>query len=497
MGVTSLALTIDAGTTSIKVSLFTTKLQLAACSVQEYNLKTNGDFVEVNAGKYLEAVMKGVYAVMRNHQKAKICAICITTQGETMALFDSEGNPLTPFIVWLDGRAQEQARELKAQIDINTFYKETGLPEISPALPLAKAMWLKQNKPKEYKKAHKLLLLEDYLLYWLTGNFVTEKTLQTSTGWFSIKKDKYWRKAITLAGIATELLPDLLESGQQAGTLIRSPAQLLNLKEGIPVIAGAMDQTAAALAAGCIEANTVTETTGTALVMAACTSKPVFKEKHKVTIYRHALKGKYLYLPIGNTAGMSLKWFRTQFCPDLEQSGYDAMDKLAASVCAGSGGVIFLPLLAGSVDPYNQPNAKAMFFGATLATTRADFARSIFEGVGFMLNDFIKMLAELGIMPEKILSLGGGARSAVWQQIKADICQLPFYTADCTEATSQGAALLALWGVNIIPYGEMPVPPLPTEYKPKRKNLMKYEKNYAVYKNLYRAVAPLFWEDIK
>lgn len=497
MGAASLVLTIDAGTTSIKVSLFTQKLQLTACSVQEYDLKASGDFVEVSAGKYLEAIMAGVYAVMKKQPKAKICAICITTQGETMALIDSEGNPLTPFIVWLDNRAQDQAYALKAQIDIDSFYKETGLPEISPALPLAKAMWLKENRLKEYKKAHKLLLLEDYLLYWLTGNFVTEKTVQTSTGWFSIKKDKYWRKAISAAGISPDLLPDLLESGQQAGTLKRSPAQLLNLKEGIPVIAGAMDQTAAALAAGCIEANTVTETTGTALVMAACTSKPVFKDKHRVTIYRHAVSGKFLYLPIGNTAGMSLKWFRDQFCPDLDNSAYDAMDKLAASSSAGSGGVVFLPFLAGSVDPYNQPNAKAVFFGATLATTRADFTRSIFEGVGFMLKDFIKMLTELGIKPKKILSLGGGARSAVWQQIKADICQLPYYTADCTEAASQGAALLGLWGINAIPYGEMPQPPLPAEYKPKRKGLMKYDKNYAVYRSLYKAVAPLFWEDIK
>lgn len=490
-----LVLTIDAGTTSIKVSLFTTRLEPVACSVQEYSLKTKGDFVEVDSSKYLQAIVAGTHEVMSKHQHYDICAIGITTQGETLALFNAQGVPLTPFIVWLDNRGHDQAREVQKAISVNTFYKETGLPEISPALPMAKVMWLKENKPKEFKKAYKILLLEDYLLYWLTGNFVSEKTVQTSTGWFSIKKDKYWRKALNIVGIKEDMLPTLLESGQISGTLIPSSAKSLNIKEGIPVVSGAMDQTAAALAAGCIKENTITETTGTALVMAACTSKPVFKEGHRVTIYRHAVKGKYLYLPIGNTAGMSLKWFRDEFCKEAQ--GYDAMDKLAQDSKAGSGGVIFLPYLAGSVDPINNPYAKAVFFGATLATTKADFTRSIFEGVAFMLHDFIIMLQDLGIKPQKILSLGGGARSAVWQQIKADVCQMPFATAHCTEATSQGAALLALWGVDLIPYGEIPKQELPKVYKPSKKHITTYGKNNELYNNLYKAVSPLFLEDIK
>ena len=122
-----------------------------------------------------------------------------------------------------------------------------------------------------------------------------------------------WHSGLAAAGASAELLPELLECGAPAGSLLPGPAAELGLPPNIPVVAGAMDQTAAALAAGCTRPGTVTETTGTALVMAACTDAPMFRSGHHVTVYRHALPGKYLYLPIGNTAGMALRFFRDEF----------------------------------------------------------------------------------------------------------------------------------------------------------------------------------------
>ena len=241
---------------------------------------------------------------------------------------------------------------------------------------------------------------------------VGEKSLHTSTGWVHLGRDGLWEEALAAAGIPVGMLPELLDCGEPVGPLLPGPAEALGLPPGIPVATGAMDQTAAALAAGCVAPGAVTETTGTALVAAACTEAPVFAEGHHVTIYRHALAGKYLYLPIGNTAGMALRWFRDEFCRDLPaDGGYAALDAQAAKVPCGSDGLVFLPFLAGSVDPDACPEARAVFFGATLSTTRAHFARSVMESVAFLLRDFFALLEGLGCPVRTVASLGGGARS--------------------------------------------------------------------------------------
>lgn len=486
-------LTIDAGTTSIKVSLFSQALVPLVTSVQEYALHTQNGHIEVAAEQYLNAVCQGVAAVRQAMPEVAVCAIGITTQGETLVPVDKTGMPLSNFIVWLDARAEQEAQTLCTQLDAQQFYEQTGLPQIQAALPLAKLLWLQNHHPAVFSAADKFLLLEDYLLYWLTGRFVSEKSIQTSTGWFSLVLDDYWPKALAAAGIARRKLPELLESGTSVGPLLPTIAALLDLRENTPVIAGAMDQTAAALAVGSTKPGVVTETTGTALVMTACTEKPIFEKGHHVTIYRHAMPGRYLYLPIGNTAGMALKWFRDSFCADVAQEGYAAMDALAQQSCPGANAITFLPYLSGSVDPDSAPNAKAAFFGMTLASTRADLTRSVLEATGYMMRDFMEMLASLHVATDTVLSLGGGARSAVWMQIKADICQKTLYAAQCSEAASEGAALLALWGTGLCPYGERPKKnDAATPFHPNLQNRPAYQQAYLQYQNLYKAVKSLF-----
>jgi len=392
----------------------------------------------------------------------------------------------------LQGRTEAQAEALRRQIPEMEFYRTTGLPEISGALPLAKLVWVKEQKSDLYEKTHKFLLVEDFILYRLTGRFVSEKALQTSTGWFSLRTDGLWQEGLALAGIDPVKLPEILECGEVVGTLTEKAARELGLEPGVPVITGAMDQTAAALAAGCTESGTVTETTGSALVMAACTDEPAFAEGHHVTIYRHAMPGKFIYLPIGNTGGLALKWFRDEFCADLPggEAGYDAINDLVSSVPAGCEGLTFLPFLSGSVDPDNCPEARGCFFGARLSTTRAHFARSVMESIAFLLRDFLEMLENLNCPVDAIGSLGGGSRSAVWMQIKADVCGRVFRAAQCSEATAMGAALLAAWGAGLIEKGTIPESGAGRGYEPD--TAADYEKAYAQYKTLYRTVKPLF-----
>lgn len=485
---------LDVGTSSVKVCLFTPELQMIARSVGEYSLHTWDDRVEAEGDSYLAAIQAGLREARRQASDYEIAAIGVTTQGETLAPVDESGNPLRPFIVWLDSRAEEQAAALREKLPEQDFYRTTGLPEISGALPLAKLLWLREKEPEIYEKTHKFLLVEDYVLFSLTGRFVSEKALQTSTGWFDLNRDDVWTEGLSAAGIEGDKLPEILECGELAGALTEAAAALLGLEPGIPVITGAMDQTAAALAGGCVQPGTVTETTGSALVLAACTEEPVFAEGHHVTIYRHALPGKFIYLPIGNTGGMALKWFRDQFCRDLPggEAGFDALNELASQVPPGCEGLVFLPFLSGSVDPDTCLDAKGCFFGARLSTTRGHFARSVMESIAFLVRDFLEMLEKLGCPTERICAMGGGSGSELWLQMKADVCGREFRTAGCGETTAMGAALLALWGAGLLEKGVHPGAGEGKTYRPNPEPAADYEKAYQLYKKLYTTVKPLF-----
>lgn len=485
----STILTLDVGTTSVKVSQFTTELHLLNCVRIEYSLDSEGVLVQAPADRYLDAIRRGISQLI---ERESIVAVGVTTQGETLIPVNAEGTPLCPAIVWLDARARRQAEKLRGFFSEKSFYETTGLPEIGDSLPLAKLLWLREEMPELYEQTHKFLLLEDYILWWLTGRFVTEKSLQTSTGWFDIQRDEYWQKALFAAGVEESRLPEALECGQPVGTLLPGRALELDLPGTTVIITGAMDQTAAALAAGCTQPGIVTETTGTALVMAACTLQPVFMDEQRITVYRHALPGRYLYLPIGNTAGMALKWFRNEFCRDLPQENiYIRMDDIADSVSCGCDGLLFLPYLSGSVNPDFLPGATGAFFGVRLSSTRAHFVRAVMESVAYQVADFLSLLDSMGCKAETVISLGGGARSSLWTQMKADVSERPFQLPDCTEAASTGAALLAAWGMGLMAPNTLPVvsgriyPPQPETFGAYRLQREYVHKIYQTMKPFY------------
>lgn len=493
-------LTLDIGTTAVKVSLFTDTLVPLCSQAEEYELNTlPGNRIELDPEVYLQKIRRAMIKIQQQMEpETGIAAIGITTQGETLIPVDAEGRPLHPAILWLDSRAEAEAGHIREYIPEEQFYTVTGLPQINGALPLAKLRYIREKHPEIYQKTHKFLLVEDFILHWLTGRFVSEKSLQCSTGYFSLHTDGYWEQALEAAEIDIDKLPELLDCGEIAGTILPERARELSLSPHTVVVTGAMDQTAAALAAGCAAPGRITETTGTALVLAAFTENPDFGHPSRVTVYRHALNNCFIYLPIGITAGMALKWFKDNFCSELTDQGqmaYKEMDAMAAGVPAGCDGLITLPYFAGCINPEALPNAKAVFYGATLDTSRAHFIRSIMEAAGFMLRDFIRMLGELGCEAKEIYSIGGGSRSRLWQQIKADICQKEFTTVQFSEMSSAGAAMLAAWGAGILERGSCPVFSAAEKFVPEAENKDIYDRTYKKYKLLGETVKELYRED--
>ena len=396
---------------------------------KDYTLIVSGDEVEFPADDYVKLFCEAYDEVTEG---LEISAFSIDTQCETLIVTDENDTPLMNAIVWLDNRAAKQADKIKAHFGTEKVYKVTGQPEITATWPAAKLLWIKENKPEIHSKIKKVFLLEDYLLYKLTGNFVTEKTLQSSTIYFNISNDCWWDEMLNFIGVKSEWLPKLCNSAEKVGEY-----------KGATAVTSAIDQIAGAIGAGITDSSVVSEMTGTTMVVfAPCEEIPAFNPSSIVPCHKN-YDGKYCLLSWTPTAGIALKWFKNNFC---ENFSFKELDDIAKEVPVGSAGLTFLPYLCGSTMPKYNPDAKGAFMGLTMEHTRAHAVRSILESVASMLK---ANLDYLGVSCDEIRSMGGGASSPLWCQIKADMTGKNIAILENNETACLGSAILAGVGVGI------------------------------------------------
>ena len=444
-------LTLDVGTTAVKASLFDESLQMLGLVIREYQLNTpQTDYVELPAEVYWDNAVLCIRQLLKDTAAAPadIISITCTTQGETLVPVDSYGTPLSPAIVWLDARAKKQSNELAEYFTKEEFYLRTGIPEISPYCPVAKILWLKQERHDIYENTAAFLLLEDYLLYRLTGNQVTNHSLICTTGYYDITKNILWEEMFEKAGLDQEKFPPILPCAQLVGPITHEAAMETGLDVHTIAVTGAMDQVASAIGAANIAPGVLSETTGTCLAVGATVGPGATDLWTPIPVYTHALPGCYFKITVMQTAGMVLKWFRNEFCQDLmtaEDNAYDRMSALAAMEPPLSRGLIMFPYLTG-MD--SDPSARGVFFGAGLDTSRGCIIRTIKEAVSYSLRE--SMDAMSGSYTE-IHSVGGGSKSDVWNQIKADVCGIPVQVMAQQEAASVGAAILGGIAAGIYP----------------------------------------------
>lgn len=450
-------LILDVGTTSVKVSVFDRNFRAEYVSVREYQLKASGERVELDPEVYTRAAAAGIREAVKKGKICQLRGIAVTTQGETLIPVDQDGDALSKAIVWLDDRAEEQAARIRAQIPEKLFYEKTGIPSCSGLCPVSKILWIRDHMPDVYARTRYFLLLEDYLIFWLTGRFATEKSLLCTTGYFDVQEDRLWEEILDRFSIEKEKFPPVYECGSVVGKLLPERAVELDLPEmGIPVVTAAMDQICSALGAGNCFPGMVTETTGTAMCIGETVEKYQILEQARIPVYRHGVPGKYMLLAVCMTAGMMLKWFKDVFCRQeqekAEKSGvsvYEILDRLAEGAAPLCGGLLILPYLSGSVQPWDAPGLKGSIHGMSLEHTKADFVRAVMEGVGFMMRENLELLEQItGARIEKVSSMGGGARGDCWCQIKADISGAVIQTGGQPETTSAGAAVLCAAGIG-------------------------------------------------
>lgn len=486
-------LSIDVGTTSIKVGLFTTNGKLKAMFTQEYTLFTpSSNMVELPADVYWMASGKGIKNILDKSEvhPESILALSLSSQAETLICVDKRGKVLRNAIVWLDTRAEEECKEIAKNFSSELLYKTTGLPEMSPIWPAPKILWLKESEPDVFGHTSKFLIVKDYLIWKLTGEFSTEPTESSSTFYFKLREKDWWDEMLDFIGIGRDQLPAIFPSHEVVGNVSPQASFELGLSTNTKVIAGSMDQMAGALGAGNIEPGIITESTGTALAVVACVDKPVYDPKRRVPCAPHCVPDRFVLYPYSETSGIVLKWFRDTFPSDASRKkDYGELLRLASRISPGAEGLLALPHFTGTACPDFNPQARGAFVGISFKHERAHFIRALVESVAFMLRENIDLLKSLSIPVKKIRSLGGAAKSDIWLKIKADVLDVPVEVPECSEAASLGVIVLAGVGARVfsnISQAVKEVVKVKKSFCPDPSNVAIYQRIYQDYLSLYQ-----------
>jgi len=506
---TNKILSVDIGTTALKLALFDEHGGLLGLATKEYRLLTPSTLaVEMAVDRYWAAFKAAIGEVVSAAQTdpEEIVALGISAQGETLVLIDSAGESLRNAIVWLDNRAQEEAKMLSQEFGDENAYRITGQVSIVPTWPASKILWVKRNEPQVFRRVSKYLLIEDYFIYRLTGRFAAEGSLLCSTVYWDITSKGWWGEMLSFLEVSADQLPSIRESGEAVGEIIPKTAKDVGLSPTTVVCTGALDQAAGAIGVGNISPGVFSENTGAALAICATVPSPTFDPLRRMPCHYHAIPDTYM-MHTFTTGGMVLRWYRDKFCQqEVEQalaSGkdpYDILTEMASRIPPGSEGLAMLPHLQGAMAPEANPRAKGVFYGFTLRHEKPHFIRSIMESIACIVRRNIDVLEELGIRIEEIRSLGGGARSSLWNQIKADLTGRRVVTTQCPEAACLGAAILAGKAIGLFPSLEkacQQMISLRDKYDPNPDNATAYAATYERYVELYESLRVLFNKERK
>ena len=422
----------------------------------------------------------------------QVIGVGMTGQMHGLVLLDKDGGVLRPSILWNDQRTSAQCAWITGQVGLDNLLARTGSPAL-PGFTAPKIIWVRDNEPDIYARVAHVLLPKDYIRYKLTGVYATDMAGASGMTLLDLEKRDWSAEMLEALDIPREWLPPTHEGPAVTGAISAQAAWATGLKAGTPVMGGGGDQAAGAVGVGAVKPGVVGLVLGTSGVVFASTDRPLFEKQGRLQGHCHAAPGRWHLMGVMLSAAGSLRWYRDTVAPGVD---YDTLLAPAADVPAGSDGLLFAPYLTGERVPYADPNARGAFIGLTVRHGIAHMTRAVLEGVAFGLRDSMALVRGAGLgQIDQVRVSGGGARSALWRQILADVLDCELATVNTTEGAAYGAALLAGVGARVWPDVDAACDAaiqIVDRVSPQPENVARYAEFYGVYRRLYGALKPIF-----
>ncbi len=446
----------DIGTSGDKASLFTVEGELVKSTVASYDVNYQaGGVAEQNPADWWQAVCDATRKVIEGIHAEDILAVSFSGQMQCCLTVDKNGNVLRPAMIWADNRAQKQADELKKNLGDIDAYSLLG-HRLSPSYSIEKLMWVRDNEPEIYKKTFKMLQVKDYIIYRMTGRFVTDYSDASGTNALDLEGLCWSDEILEAARIEKDKLPELHKSTDVIGNLTEEAAEALGLTTSTKVVCGGGDGPCSALGAGCVEKNQMFLTFGTSAWIGGTTEKKFLDKDQVFFCFAHVIPGKYMPCGTMQSAGSSYAYARNTFCGEeirkAKEQGigsWDLINKLVSSSPAGAKGLVFLPYLTGERAPRWNPDASGSFMGIRMYHKREDYIRAVLEGVAMNLELILQSYRQYMDIDDMILT-GGGAKGDIVAKILSDVLNVNMHRPDhVEEATSIAAAVIAGVGCGV------------------------------------------------
>jgi len=432
--------------------------------------------------------------------------VCVGFSGQMhgAVLLDAAGEVVRPALIWCDQRTEKQSRELSEKFGTDRLIQLTSNPPLTN-FTLTKLLWVRENEPEIWSRVRHIMLPKDYVRFLLTGERAIDQADASGTLLLDVAKRTWSAEVLSGTGIEKDFLPALYESPEICGQLNAQGAAATGLKVGTPVVAGAGDQAAGAVGMGIVRSGVVSATIGTSGVVFAATDRPALDPRGRLHTFCHAIPGRWHVMGVTQAAGLSLRWFRDVFGiasggPASTASGsttgdpYEFLSEEAGAAPPGAEGLLWAPYLMGERTPHLDPNARGALVGIVPSHRRAHILRAILEGVAFSLKDSFSIFDEMKVPVTTIRLGGGGARSALWRQIQADVYAHEVELVEAEEGAAYGAAILAAVGARHFASVDEAcdaVIRVASRVAPNPVSSALLQKNYATFRGLYPALHSL------
>jgi xylulokinase len=450
------AIGIDVGTSGLKGVVLAEDGTVVATALAAYPLLTpRPGWTEQEPEAWWQAAVEVLHALVEQAKGVEITGLGLAGQMHGSVFLDADDRVIRPALLWNDARTGEEVRLIEERVGREALRAITG-NAASAGFQAPKLLWLKRHEPEAFARLRRLLLPKDFIRLRLTGSAFADIADASGTLLLDLAKRDWSPELLHALEVERAWLPELREGPELAGTVSAEGARATGLRPGLPVVAGGGDNAAAAIGAGAIAAGQGVVSLGTSGTIFVHSGTPIIDPSGALNAFADCVPGGYHVMGVILAAGGALRWYRDQVAAEQRDAAiasgrdpYDVILEQADQVPAGAEGLAFLPYLSGERSPHMDASARGAWIGLSLSHDRRHMARALIEGVGFALRDCAVRMAALGVQPQELVVVGGGARNAIWRRLLAAQLGARLVRLEAEEGPALGAAILALTGVGV------------------------------------------------